>query len=305
MRKTCLNTVYELAKKDKKILFVGSDLGPGVLNEFKKNMPERFFMEGVSEQSIIGLSAGLAMEGFKPYVNTIATFITRRCFEQLAIDLCLHNLPVKLIGNGGGLVYAPLGPTHQAIEDISILRVLPNMTIIAPCDSIEMKKLVKETSKHKGPVYIRLARGGDKIVTASSERVKLGKGNLKIKPDKHLFITTGVMTQLAIEASKKLNKDKNINCGVIHLGTVKPLDKDILLKWIPKVKKIVTVEENVLLGGFGSSILEFINDNFPEQSKKISRIGLKDNFIEKYGNQDLLFKDNNLTVKNLIKEILK
>ena len=168
-----------------------------------------------------------------------------------------------------------------------------------------MKKLVKETSKHKGPVYIRLARGGDKIVTSSSERVKLGKGNLKIKPDKHLFITTGVMTQLAIEASKKLNKDKNINCGVIHLGTVKPLDKDILLKWIPKVKKIVTVEENVLLGGFGSSILEFINDNFPEQSKKISRIGLKDNFIEKYGNQDLLFKDNNLTVKNLIKEILK
>ena len=105
MRKTCLNTVYELAKKDKKILFIGSDLGPGVLDDFKKNIPKRFFMEGVSEQSIIGLSAGLAIEGFKPYVNTIATFITRRCFEQLAIDLCLHNLPVKLIGNGGGLVY--------------------------------------------------------------------------------------------------------------------------------------------------------------------------------------------------------
>ena len=112
MRKTCLDTIYELAKKDKKILFIGSDLGPGVLSDFKKNMSERFFMEGVSEQSIIGLSAGLAMEGFKPYVNTIATFLTRRCFEQVAIDLCLHNLPVKLIGNGGGLVYAPLGPTH-------------------------------------------------------------------------------------------------------------------------------------------------------------------------------------------------
>ena len=140
MRKTCLNTIYEIAKKDKKILFIGSDLGPGVLSDFKKNMPKRFFMEGVSEQSIIGLSAGLAMEGFKPYVNTIATFITRRCFEQLAIDLCLHNLPVKIIGNGGGLVYAPLGPTHQAIEDISILRSLPNMTIIAPCDAVEMRE---------------------------------------------------------------------------------------------------------------------------------------------------------------------
>ena len=141
MRKECLKTIFELANKDKKLLFIGSDLGPGVLMISKK-FPNRFFMEGVSEQAIIGLAAGLAMEGYKPYVNTIATFLTRRCFEQICIDLCLHNLPVKLIANGGGLVYAPLGPTHLAIEDISILRSLPNMKIIAPCDSIEMKKLI-------------------------------------------------------------------------------------------------------------------------------------------------------------------
>ena len=305
MRKTCLDTVYELAKKDKKILFIGSDLGPGVLDEFKKKIPDRFFMEGVSEQAIIGLSAGLAMEGFKPYVNTIATFITRRCFEQVAVDLCLHRLPVRLIGNGGGLVYAPLGPTHQAIEDISIMRTLPNMTIIAPCDSIEMKKLVMQTVNHNNPIYIRLAKGGDEIVTSESDNVVLGRGVLKIEPNEHLFITTGVMTQMAIEASKRLNRENNIKCGVIHLGTVKPLDSEILLKWIPKVKKIVTVEENILSGGFGSSILEFTNDHFPEHSIKISRIGLKDSFIEKYGNQDLLLKDNNITVENLIKHILK
>lgn len=304
MRKTCLDTVYELAQEDKKVLFIGSDLGPGVLNDFKKNIPERFFMEGVSEQSIIGLSAGLALEGFKPYVNTIATFITRRCFEQVAIDLCLHNLPVKLIGNGGGLVYAPLGPTHQAIEDISIMRALPNMTIIAPCDAVEMKKLVRKTANYKGPVYIRLARGGDKIITKSSENINLGQGSLKVTPDEHLFITTGVMTQLAIEASEKLLKKHKIKSGVIHLGTIKPLDKQILSKWIPKVKKIITVEENVLMGGFGSSILEFTNDNFPEHSSKISRIGLQDSFIENYGNQDSLLKNNNLTVENLINKIL-
>ena len=305
MRKTCLDTVYELAKEDKKVLFIGSDLGPGVLDDFKKNIPERFFMEGVSEQFIIGLSAGLALEGYKPYVNTIATFITRRCFDQVAIDLCLHNLSVKLIGNGGGLVYAPLGPTHQAIEDISIMRALPNMTIIAPCDAIEMKKLVRKTVNHKGPVYIRLARGGDKIITSSSDKINLAEGNLKVVPGEHLFITTGVMTQLAIEASQILNKENNIKCGVIHLGTIKPLDKQILLKWIPKVKKIVTVEENVLMGGFGSSILEFTSDNFPEHSSKISRIGLQDSFVEKYGNQDLLFKNNNLTVESLVNKILK
>lgn len=304
MRKTCLNTVYKLAKKNKKIIFLGSDLGPGVLDDFKKEMPNRFLMEGVSEQSIIGLSAGLAMEGFVPYVNTIATFITRRCFEQVVVDLSLHNLPVKLIGNGGGLVYAPLGPTHQAIEDLSIMRSIPNMSIISPCDAIEMEALMKDSINYKKPLYIRLARGGDKIVTKKNEKISIGKGNLKIIPKDYLFITTGVMTQIAIEASNFLKKRRNINAGVLHLGTVKPLDKNLLIKWIPKVKKIVTVEENVLSGGFGSSILEFTSENFPKHLHKISRIGLKDQFIEQYGSQDLLFKSNNLTKENLIKKIL-
>ena len=122
MRRTCLDMVYELAKRDPRVVFIGSDLGPGVLDQMKTEMPDRFFMEGVQEQHIVGMAAGMAMEGYIPYVNTIATFLTRRCFEQLAIDLCLHNLPVRLIANGGGLVYAPLGPTHLAIEDMEIGR---------------------------------------------------------------------------------------------------------------------------------------------------------------------------------------
>ena len=126
-----------------------------------------------------------------------------------------------------------------------------------------------------------------------------------IEPNEHLFITTGVMTQLAIEAAKKLDKEMNIKCGVVHLGTVKPLDKEILLKWIPKMKRIVTVEENVLTGGFGSSILEFTNEHFSENSGKISRLGLKDSFVEKYGTQELLLEENNLTVEALVKEITK
>ena len=130
MRKVCLDTVYELAKKNKKVIFIGSDLGPGVLEDFRKKIPSRFFMEGVSEQHIIGMAGGLALNKFIPYVNTIATFITRRCYEQIVIDLSLHNLPVRLIGNGGGLVYAPLGPTHQAIDDIGMMRIIPKMTIL-------------------------------------------------------------------------------------------------------------------------------------------------------------------------------
>ena len=188
MRQTCLNTIYDLSKKNKKILFIGSDLGPGVLNSFKRKYPDRFFMEGVAEQSIIGLAAGLAFEKFRPYVNTIATFITRRCFEQVVVDLCLHNLPVTLIGNGGGLVYAPLGPTHQAIEDISIMRSLPNMTIISPCDAHEMKHLMLDSININGPLYVRIARGGEDIVTKKHKpkivKPKKGKGSFNRRKSK-------------------------------------------------------------------------------------------------------------------------
>ena len=183
MRKTCLETVFELAKKNNKIVFVGSDLGPGVLDNFKKKFPKRFYMEGVAEQAIVGMAAGLAMQNLRPYVNTIATFITRRCFEQVVVDLCLHNLPVTLIGNGGGMVYAPLGPTHQAIEDISIMRTLPNLTILCPCDANDMKQLVTQTPKIKGPIYIRIARGGEKLIT-NGFKSKIGKGLILKKIEK-------------------------------------------------------------------------------------------------------------------------
>lgn len=299
MRKKCLETIFELAKKNKKIVFIGSDLGPNVLDNFKKKFPDRFFMEGVSEQAIVGIAAGMAMEGKIPFVNTISTFITRRCFEQIVIDLCLHDLPVKLVGNGGGLVYAPLGPTHQAIEDLSITRVIPNMSVIAPCDAIEMEMLVKESLFFKSPLYIRIARGGEKIISKRSEKFKIGKGLLKKKPGKLLFISTGVMTQKTLEAAKILEIKDGIKAGVLHLATVKPLDKSILFKLIPSVEKIITVEENILAGGFGSSILEFTSDKFPEHLKKISRIGLKDMFIDQYGSQDELLEVNGLSVKKL------
>src|SRR6476619_7193111 len=145
MRNTCLNMVYELAKRDPRPIFIGSDLSPGLLGEMKRTMPQRYYMEGVTEANVIGMAAGLAMEGYIPYVNTIATFITRRCYEQVAVDLCLHNLPVRLIGNGGGLVYAPLGPTHLAIADVAIMRALPNMTVVSVCDADEMKRFMDQT----------------------------------------------------------------------------------------------------------------------------------------------------------------
>jgi transketolase len=258
-----------------------------------KDIPERFFMEGISEQHIIGMSAGMAMEGFIPFVNTIASFLTRRCYEQIAIDLCLHDLPVRLIGNGGGVVYAPLGPTHLAIEDIAIMRALPNMTVIAPCDADEMGRLMKQTLDWPHPIYIRLAKGGDKIV--SRDEFEIGKAIILHEPGDGLFITTGVMTQLALEAAERLETDFGIKCGVLHMHTVKPIDSEALIHWLPKVNAVVTVEEHTRIGGLGSAVLEFCSDEMSEHLAKISRIGIPDQFSENYGSQNSLLEHWGIT----------
>src|SRR5690242_13209935 len=175
MRNTCLNMVYELAKRDPRVVFIGSDLSPGLLAGMKQDYPNRWFMEGVTEANVIGIAAGMAKEGYVPYVNTIATFITRRCYEQVAVDLCLHDLPVRLIGNGGGLVYAPLGPTHLAIEDMTIMRALPNMAVVAVCDADEMTRFMDQTLDWPGPIYIRLAKGYDPVVSRAELAFAIGK----------------------------------------------------------------------------------------------------------------------------------
>ncbi len=298
MRKTALDSVFHLAKQDERVVFIGSDLGPGVLGTMKSEMPDRFFMEGISEQHVIGMSAGLAMEGFVPYVNTIATFLTRRCYEQIALDLCLQNLPVRLIASGGGVVYAPLGPTHLAVEDIAIMRALPNMTVVAPCDADEMQRLMLQTLDWPHPLYIRLGKGGDAIVSREEHGFEIGKAILLQEPGNGLFITTGVMTQLANQAADQL-KNEGLICGVMHIHTVKPLDQSALKQWLPEVKGVVTVEEHTRIGGLGSAILEFCNDEMPEEAVKIARLGLPDQFAKKYGSQNTLLNHWGLTVDGL------
>ena len=304
MRKTALDCVYKLSKIDERVVFVGSDLGPGVLDKMKTEFPDRFFMEGVSEQYIIGMAAGLAMEGFIPYVNTIATFLTRRCYEQVAVDLCMHDLPVRLIANGGGGVYAPLGPTHLAIEDIAIMRALPNMAVVAPCDADEMNRLMMSTLEWPHPIYIRLARGGDPIVSKDDRGFELGK-SIKMKDGVDgLFITTGVMTQLALETAEVL-KAQGVDVGVLHVHTIKPFDTSGVVSAIESVKAVVTVEEHIVNGGLGSAVLESCSELHAELLPKISRIGIPDKFATEYGSQSSLLKHWGITSDNLVTEMMK
>lgn len=304
MRKTALDCVYDLARKDERVIFIGSDLGPGVLSAMKSEMPDRFFMEGVSEQHVVGMAAGLAMEGFVSYVNTIATFLTRRCYEQVAMDLCLQDVPVRLIANGGGAVYAPLGPTHLAVEDFAIMRALPNMAVVAPCDADEMRRFMAKTLEWPHPIYIRVAKGGDAIVSDEALGFEIGKAIVLREPGSGLFVTTGVMTQLGLKAAERLTNEGS-SCGVLHMHTIKPLDETALSNWMPKVDGVVTVEEHTRIGGLGSAVLEFCSDEMPEQTQKLARIGIPDRFADQYGSQDSLLAHWGITVDFLCETMRK
>ncbi|HEB72456.1 MAG TPA: transketolase [Nitrospirae bacterium] len=304
MRKTCLNSVYDLARRDDRVIFIGSDLGVSTLDEFKNNIPERFFMEGISEQHIIGMAAGLAMEGNIPYVNTISVFLTRRCFEQIVLDLCLHNLNVRLIGNGGGLVYAPLGPTHLAVEDIAILRTIPNMTILAPADAKEIARLMELTIEHDGPVYIRLAKGGDHIVTPDDQEYKIGK-SIRVREGKDiLIITTGVTLQISLDAARSL-ASKGVEAGILHIHTIKPLDTKAIIERLAEVPALITVEEGTVIGGLGSSVAEIVAEADFGQPKKFKRIGVPDTFSDNFGSQKELMEGFGITAANVAQTALE
>ncbi len=308
MRKRCLEMVYELAKCDDRVIFLGSDLSPGLLQEMKKAMPDRYYMEGISEANIFGMAAGLALDGFIPFVNTIATFITRRGLEQIAIDTCLHNLPVRFIGNGGGFVYAPLGPTHQAIEDIATMRALPNMCVVCPCDANEMERFMSASLSWDGPIYIRLGKGGEKIVSSSTHEFTIGKAIelISCQTEKPFvsILSNGILAKRAIDAAKFL-KNENVACKVIHHHTVKPIDEENIIKTVRESALIVTMEEHLLAGGFGSAVLEVIADKTPKPSAQIIRFGIPDQFARNYGSQDELLDFYGLNAKNVADNILK
>jgi transketolase len=302
MRQTALDMVWELARRDPRVVFVGSDLTQGMLSDMKKEMPERFFMEGVSEQAIIGMAAGMAREGFIPYVNNIATFLTRRCYEQVALDICLHKLPIRLIANGAGLTYAPLGPTHLAVEDIAIMRALPGMTIVAPCDAPEMRRFMTLTLDWPQPIYIRLAKGFDPVVSSDAVPFQIGKA-ISMRPGdgRVLLITTGVMTTRALKAADVL-AESGLQAEVLHMHTVKPLDRSALIERGLGARLIVTIEEHTVIGGLGSAVSDALAE--ADLLRHQLRLGLPDAFFHDYESQDHLLNSVGLSPAKIAERVL-
>ena len=248
---------------------------------------------------MIGLAAGLAMSGKMPFVNTIATFLTRRCYDQIAIDICMGNHDVRLYANGGGLVYAPLGPTHLATDDIALMRALPNMTVIVPTDADEMERAVRASVQHKGPIYFRVARGGDPLVAQDEHDFQIGKANVLRKPKEILFVATGIMVHRAIDAARQLESE-GVQAGVINMHTVKPIDTKTLSGFLYTTPNVITLEEHSVIGGLGSAVAQLIAEGARHPQGLFKMMGIPDCFPEKYGRQGNLIKYFGLETNDIL-----
>ena len=283
MRQKALTTVYKLAKQDPRVLFIGSDLGAGTLQAMREDIPGQFFMEGISEQHIVGFAAGLAQEGFIPYINTIGTFLTRRSFEQVSIDVGLHRLPVRLLSSGGGMVYAPLGPTHTAVEDFSLMLSVPNMKVFAPADAFEMENLLTALVDDGDPHYVRFGKGGETIVTQDFSTFELTPKIFGERSSQVVMFTTGVLLQHCLEARTNL-MSQGISTTVLHFPYLNDLSIEQIVLEIGSAQLLICVEEHVPRGGLFTQILhEFAAARI--STKNLYHLSLPSAFSHNYGSQ--------------------
>ncbi len=302
MRNAFAEEITLLAAEDKKIILLSADIGNRLFDKYKENFPDRFYNTGVAEANMISMAAGMAFCSLKPIAYTITTFITTRCYEQIRIDVCYNNLPVIIVGVGGGLSYAPLGVTHHSFEDIAIMRVLPNMTVICPGDAFEVRAAIRASLKHNGPVYIRLGKKDEPLVHKKIPDFKIGEGIIIREGENVCLLSTGNMLPVAAEVAENLSKQK-ISAQVVSMHTVKPLDKELLSDTFDKFKLVATIEEHSILGGLGGSVAEWLADK--AKKARLLRFGTNDSFMHKIGEQAYARKYFGLTPESITKKILE
>ncbi|MCS7215534.1 MAG: transketolase family protein [Thermodesulfovibrio sp.] len=292
-------TLVELGKKNPDIVVLDADLSCSTKTaNFAKNFPDRFFNIGVSEQDMIGVAAGLALTGKIPFASTFAIFATGRAWEQIRQTVCYSNANVKIVATHGGITVGEDGATHQALEDVALMRVIPGMTVIVPADAYETSQAIFSATEYYGPVYIRLGRSKVPSVMPEDYKFQIGRAYIfKLGKDVNI-IANGLMVAEALKASEVLNRE-GIDTGVANFSSVKPLDEETLLKIAKSSKLIITAEEHSIIGGIGSAVAEFISENFPVPMR---RIGTRDTFGCS-GSWKELLNFYGLTAENIIKTV--
>lgn len=301
IRDSFFQEIYDLAKRDKDIVFITADADSFVLRDYKKNLPKQFINVGVAEQNMIAVASGLALSGKKVFVLALIPFVILRCFEHIKVNICSMNLPVTIIGLGAGFASGIDGATHHATDDIAIMRVLPEITILNPSDSTLSASCAQIAYKTRSPVYVRLDKG--KFPKFYERDYDYAIGFKIINPLKDVnIISTGFMTREAVKLLQELERE-SLNAGLIDLYRIKPLNSLSLLKCIDKSKYLITIEENSIVGGIGTVISELLSDN--RKNISLKRIALGDKQYFDYGTREWLIKYCGLDVENMAKEILK
>ena len=301
MRATFGLISLEIVKDNPDLMITTSDVSTSAgLDRFKKQHPENYLDVGIAEQNLIGVSAGLSSEGFKVISTTFAPFQTLRCCEQIKVNLGYMKHKICMVGLASGLVLGNLGFTHCCIEDIGVLRSIPNITIISPSDPYELYKVITASIKHENSVYIRLTAGANsEIINSKDYDYKIGKA-IKLMPGEEIsIIGSGNILGKCVNAAKKL-KVNNINCSVINMHTIKPIDEKMVLNLAKKNKLILTVEEHNIIGGLGSAVAEVLSS--VSSNCKLIRLGVND-FYSAGGSYDYLKNNYGLTEEKIIETI--
>ncbi len=295
MRTAYLDTLYELAQKDKRVYALISDNGAIVYDRYRRDLPDQYLNLGISEANMIGMAAGMASCGKIPFAYTIGAFLAYHAFEFIRNDVCLQNQNIKIVGTGAGQVYSALGPTHHSTEDLGGLRALPNLTIICPASPIEVKKATKAAYEYDGPVYLRLGTNREPEIYEQDYEFRIGKAVTLKKGNDITLIGTGSILKDVWDVAMQLETE-GINVRVIDMHTIKPIDKDAIIKAVDETGKIVTVEDHNIIGGLGSAVAEVIAEY--GRAVRFKRMGLS-GFSRGYGTYAEVKEQNEIGIKKI------
>ena len=299
MRKECAKAITELMKKDSRIITVMSDSGSELFDEITHNYPNRIYDFGICESNVIGIAAGMASTGKVPFVYAASAFLIYRAYEFIRNDVCIQNQNVKMVGFGTGITYNTSGPTHHATEDIAVLRVIPNLTILSPATPFEAYQMIFAAVSHIGPVYIRLCKIMEKEYYIDDYKFQIGKGVTIQDGSDITVVSTGSILCEVMDANEIL-KGENIYINIINMPTIKPLDENIIIEAAQRTKKIIVIEEHSVYGGLGGAIAEILAKNKILADFRIIGLG---GFCKSYGWYQDLKKINGLSSHSLIEEI--
>lgn len=303
MRDTFVRTLVELAKKDKNIELITGDLGFGVLKPFWEQIPDQFTNAGIAEQNMTTVAAGMALEGKTVFTYSIGNFPTLRCLEQIRNDCAYHHANVKIVCIGGGFVYGSLGMSHQATEDLAVMRALPDVVVMAPGDLIEAEECTKAIATHNGTCYLRLGRGGEKQIHEKIDNFQIGKA-VKVKNgEKIVIFSTGAIFE-EVQKAYDLLIEKGYKPSVYTFPTVKPIDNGVIQECAKNFNLIVTCEEHNIVGGFGSAVAEIMAE-MREKKAYLLRVGLNDEYSVRVGNQRYLREQYGMDGNSIADRIMR